>query len=63
MAVTNPTEFETMRVLHYLWKHSHLSYTDIRHFLLTIYGLRIINISEETIEVESLDKKTKYSIK
>jgi hypothetical protein len=63
MALRKPTDIETMRVLHYLWKHSHLSQTDIRHLLLVIHGLKITNISEEVFELESLDKKIKYSIK
>jgi hypothetical protein len=63
MARNKPNEFDTMDVLHYLWKNKHLSLIDVRHFLLTEYSLRIVHITEDSIEAESLDKKTKYSLK
>lgn len=63
MPPNRPTELETFRVLYMLWKHHHISNYDINHFLLVEHGIRLLNISEEGIEAESLDKKTKYSIK
>lgn len=63
MSIRRPTELETFRVLYMLWKHHHISNFDMSHFLLVEHGVRLLKISEEGIEAESIDKKVKYSIK
>jgi hypothetical protein len=63
MAVRNATQFETLTVLHTLWKKGQIEAAQVKHLLLTTYFLQLTVLANGEIAAQSPDGKTKYSIK
>jgi hypothetical protein len=63
MAVEKATEFETLRVLHTLWRKGQMETAQVKHLLKTSYFLELTSITNGGITAQSPDGKTKYSIK
>jgi hypothetical protein len=61
--VAKATEFETLRVLHTLWKNKDLDALQVKNCLWEAYGLLLTVITEGEISAQSEDRKQKYSIK
>ena len=57
------TEFETMRVLHNLWKKKQMETAQVRHLIKTSCFLELTSITNGGITAQSMDGKQKYSIK
>jgi hypothetical protein len=60
--MNKPTEFETMKVLHYLWRSSHITAFDVKHFLLVEYNLKLNSLTNGGISAEDVEQKTKYKL-
>jgi hypothetical protein len=58
-----PNEFDTMKVLHYLWSKGELDTVQVKNCLWKAHGLLITVLSNGCIKAEIPDGKTKYSIK
>lgn len=56
------TEFEVLRSLHTLWVGGGLSFTAIKILLKNHYELILTSMTEDEINAESIDGKTKYRI-
>lgn len=63
MAVGRATEFETLRVLHTLWKSKGLETATVKRLLKEDYNLELTVLANGEIKAQSTDGKTKYSIK
>lgn len=63
MAVEKATEFETLRVLHTLWKSRRLETSKVKMLLEEAYNLELTVLANGEISAQSKDGKTKYSIK
>jgi hypothetical protein len=63
MAVQRATEFETLRVLHTLWKSRDLSISKIKLILKESYDMELTVLVNGEISAQSIDGKQKYSIK
>ncbi len=63
MAVQRATEFETLRVLYTLWKNRDIDIVQVKNILNENYGLELTVLTNGEITAQSLDGKTKYSIK
>jgi hypothetical protein len=61
--VQKATEFEALRVLHTLWRARRLTRVELIEILKKQYNLQLVAINKLLIEAESLDGKSKYSIK
>ena len=57
-----PTEFETLHVLHSLWVKGILNVTEVMDILLTHYKLRLTSLTNGGITAETLDKNQKYKL-
>jgi hypothetical protein len=57
------TEFETLRVLHTLWKSRDLSIPKIKLILKESYDMELTVLTNGEISAQSIDGKQKYSIK
>jgi hypothetical protein len=63
MAVQRATEFETLTVLHTLWKSRDLSISKIKLILKESYDMELTVLVNGEISAQSIDGKQKYSIK
>ncbi len=61
--ITKATEFETLRVLHTLWKSKDLDTVKVKTILKETYNLELTVLANGEISAQSPDGKTKYSIK
>lgn len=63
MAVRKATEFETLTVLHTLWKSRSLEPAIVKRLLKEDFNLELTVLANGEIKAQSPDGKTKYSIK
>lgn len=63
MAVKRATEFETLQVLHTLWKNRHLEASEVKRLLKEEFELELTVLANGEIKAETADGKNKYSIK
>lgn len=63
MAVRKSTEFETLRVLHTLWRSRDLDIVKVKTILKETYNLELTALTNGEISAQSPDGKEKYSIK
>ena len=63
MAINKATEFETLKVLHALWKSRGLETATVKRLLKEDYNLELTVLANGEIKAQSPDGKTKYSIK
>jgi hypothetical protein len=63
MAVQRATEFETLKVLHTLWKSRGLETATVKKLLKEDYNLELTVLANGEIAAQTPDGKTKYSIK
>ena len=63
MAVRKSTEFETLRVLHTLWRSKDLDIVKVKTILKETYNLELTTLTNGEISAQSPDGKEKYSIK
>ena len=56
-------KFETLRVIHNIWKKGQMHRPQVDHLLKTVHFIKLKNIDVNKIEAESLDGKIKYLIK
>jgi hypothetical protein len=61
--VEKATEFETLRVLHTLWKSRGLEAATVKRLLKEGYNLELTVLANGEISAQSPDGKSKYSIK
>jgi len=61
--VARATEFETLKVLHTLWKSKDLDTAKVKTILKETYNLELTVLANGEISAQSPDGKTKYSIK
>jgi len=60
--VAKATPFETLRVLHNLWKKGHLDTSRLKYLLLAGSSLQLTVLANGEIKAQSLDGQEKYSI-
>lgn len=58
-----PNEFDTLKVLHYLWGKGQMETAQVRHLIKTSCFLELTSITNGGITAQSIDGKSKYSIK
>ena len=63
MGVRKSTEFETLRVLHTLWRSRDLDIVKVKTILKETYNLELTVLTNGEISAQSPDGKNKYSIK
>jgi hypothetical protein len=63
MAVKRATDFDTLRVLHTLWKSRRLETAVVKRLLKEEFDLELTVLANGEISAQSADGKTKYSIK
>lgn len=63
MAVRKATEFETLTVLHTLWKSRNLEPAQVKKLLKEEFNLELTALTNGEISAQSPDRKIKYSIK
>ena len=63
MAVKKATDYETLRVLHTLWKSKGLETATVKRLLKEDYNLELTVLANGEIKAESPNGKIKYSIK
>jgi len=63
MAVEKATEFDTLRVLHTLWKSRKLETAVVKRLLKEEFDLDLTVLANGEISAQSPDGKSKYSIK
>ncbi len=63
MEVKKATEFETLRVLHTLWKSRSLETATVKRLLKEEFDLELTVLANGEISAQSPDGKSKYSIK
>lgn len=63
MAVKRATEFETLQVLHTLWKSRKLETAVVKRLLKEEFDLELTVLANGEISAQSPDGKSKYSIK
>lgn len=61
--VAKATEFETLKVLHTLWKSKDLDTAKVKTILKETYNLELTVLANGEISAQSPDGKIKYSIK
>jgi hypothetical protein len=61
--INKSTEFEMLRALHTLWQNKRLTRVELIEILKRHHDIRLVNITKDLIKAESLDGRTKYSIK
>lgn len=57
------SKFETLRVLHIIWKKRQMSTSQVNHILKAVHFMKLTKLEINKIEAISLDGKIKYSIK
>jgi len=57
------SKFETLRALHTIWKKGQMHRQQVNHILKAVHFMKLTNIDVHQIQAESLDGKSKYSIK
>lgn len=55
-------KFETLKVLHKVWRHKQISTSQLKHILLATEFLNLTSITNGGISAESFDGKSKYSM-
>ena len=60
MAVRRATEFETLTVLHTLWKSNILATSEVKRLLKEEFDLELVVLANESITAQ--DEKSKYKI-
>jgi hypothetical protein len=60
--VVKATEFETLRVLHTLWKNKDLDTLQVKNCLWEAYRLLLTVLANGEISAQSVDGKQKYKI-
>ena len=63
MAVRRATEYDTLRVLHTLWKSRNLETATVKKLLKEEFDLELTVLANEEIKAQSKDGLQKYSIK
>ena len=63
MGVRKSTEFETLRVLHTLWRSRDLDIVKVKTILKETYNLELTVLTNGEISAQTPDGKNKYSIK
>ena len=63
MEVKKATEFETLRVLHTLWKSRSLETATVKRLLKEEFDLDLTVLANGEIKAQTPDGKIKYSIK
>ena len=63
MAVRRATEYDTLRVLHTLWKSRNLETATVKRILKEEFDLELTVLANGEIGAQSVDGRTKYSIK
>jgi hypothetical protein len=61
--IAKATEFETLRVLHMLWKNKDIDTVQVINILKENYNLDLTVLANGGIAAESIDGKSKYLIK
>jgi len=61
--INKATEFEMLRSLHTLWRSRRLTRVELIDILKKQHDMKLVAITKELIEAESLDGRVKYSIK
>lgn len=61
--INKSTEFEMLRALHTLWQNKRLTRVELIDILKRHHDMKLVNITKDLIKAESLDGRTKYSIK
>ena len=61
--INKATEFEMLRSLHTLWRGRRLTRVEVIDILKKQHNMKLVAITKDIIEAESLDGKAKYSIK
>lgn len=56
-------QFDTMKTLHHLWKSRKISSVKVKSLLKKEHDLELISLTNEGIQAQSVDGKSKYSIK
>ena len=56
-------QFDTMKTLYHLWKSRKISSVKVKSLLRKEHDLELVSLTNEGIKAESIDGKTKYSIK
>lgn len=62
MMVTKATEFETLRVLHMLWKNKDIDTVQVINMLKENYDLDLTVLANGEIKAQSTDGTQKYTI-
>jgi hypothetical protein len=56
-------EFDTLKILHNMWKNKNISSVKVKSLLKKEHDLELVSLTNEGIKAESVDGKSKYSIK
>jgi hypothetical protein len=56
-------EFDTLKTLHNMWKNKNISSVKVKSLLKKEHDLELVSLTNEGIKAESVDGKSKYSIK
>jgi hypoxanthine-guanine phosphoribosyltransferase len=56
-------EFDTLKTLHHLWKSRKISSVKVKSLLKKEHDLELVSITNEGIQAQSVDGRSKYSIK
>jgi hypothetical protein len=56
-------EFDTLKTLHSMWKNKNISSVKVKSLLKKEHDLELVSLTNEGIKAESVDGKSKYSIK
>jgi hypothetical protein len=60
--IQQPSEFETMRVLHSLFIKELLTWEQVEELLIASTGLELTYLNKVKFEAESLDGSSKYKL-
>ena len=63
MMIRKPNEFDTLRVLHYLWNKRQLDIVQVKNCLWEAHGLLLTVLSNGYIKAETPDGTAKYTNK
>jgi hypothetical protein len=61
--MTKPNEFDTLGVLHYLWKKGQMDTVQVKDYIWEAHGLLLTVLSNGYIKAETPDGTTKYANK
>jgi hypoxanthine-guanine phosphoribosyltransferase len=56
-------EFDTLKTLHHLWKSRKISSVKVKSLLKKEHDLELVSLTNEGIQAQSVDGRSKYSIK